>query len=134
MSKLFFAFSAGCRTGDHLPRVLPWAELFNASCVLLLLGIAAATAAAQSHDYPKEIRGYKVERAVVEVKRSDSKERKSNRDKSQTAQQNSPNANEPTDNQTGSHPDALIEVGKPQLPRATPLRVPLDVPLVVAPL
>ena len=133
MSKLFFAFSAGCRTGDHLPRVLPWAELFNASCVLLLLGIAAATAAAQTHDYPKEIRGYKVERAVVEVKRSDSKERKSNRDKSQTAQQNSPNANEPTDNQTGSDPDALIQLGKAQLARVTPLGVTFEVPLVVAP-
>jgi len=55
---------------DHLPAVLPWAELVNASGVLLILGIAASTAAAQTRDYPKEIRGYKVERVVVEVKRS----------------------------------------------------------------
>src|SRR5256885_7738638 len=93
----------------------------------------AATAAAQTHDYPKEIRGYKVERAVVEVKRSDSKERRSTGDQSQTAQQNSPNANEPTDNQTGSDPDALIQLGKAQLARVTPLGVTFEVPLVVAP-
>src|SRR5437660_12920066 len=119
MSRLFFAFSKGCRTGDHLPRVLPWAELFNASGGLLLLGIAASTAAAQTRDYPKEIRGYKVERVVVEVKRSDSKETKSTGDKTQTSQQNSPNANEPTDNQTRSDADNLIQLEKPQLERVT---------------
>jgi len=113
-------------------RLVPWAE-FNASGVLLLLCIAASTGSAQTRDYPKEIRGYQVERAVVEVKRSDSKERKSTGDKSQTSQQNSPNANEPTDNQTGSDPDTLIKLGKPQLGRVTPLGVTFEVPLVVAP-
>src|SRR5438067_13919857 len=89
-------------------------------------------ALSQTRDYPKEIRGYKVERAVVEVKRSDAKETKSN--KSQTPQQNSPNANEPTDNQTHLDPDTLIQLGKPQLARITPLGVTFEVPLVVAPL
>jgi len=113
-------------------RLVPWVE-FNASGVLLLLCIAAWTAAAQTHDYPKEIRGYKVERAVVEVKRSDAKETKSTGDKSQTRQQNSANANEPADNQTRSDPDTLIRLGKPQLARVTPLGVTFEVPLVIAP-
>jgi hypothetical protein len=100
--------------------------------MLLLLCIAASTASAQTRDYLKEIRGYKVERAVVEVKRSDAKEIKSG-DKSQTPQQNSPTANEPTDNQTGPDPDTLIKLGKPQLARITPLGVTFEVPIVVAP-
>jgi len=107
--------------------------LCNASGVLLLLCIAASTGSAQSRDYPKEIRGYQVERAVVEVKRSDSKERKSTGDKSQTPQQNSANANEPTGNQTRSDADTLIKLGTPQLARVTPLGVTFEVPLVVAP-
>ena len=73
--------------GDHLPAVLPWAELVNASGVLLLLCIAACTGSAQTRDYPKEIRGYKVERAVVEVKRSESKERKSRGDTGENPEQ-----------------------------------------------
>ena len=133
MSRLIFAFSEGCRTGDHLPKALTWAELFNASGVLLLLCIAASTGSAQTRDYPKEIRGYKVERAVVEVKRSESKKRKSRGDTGENPEQNSPNANESTDNQTGSDPDTLIQLGKPQLARITPLGVTFEVPLVVAP-
>ena len=114
-------------------RLLPWAELVNASGVLLLLCIVAWTGSAQTRDYPKEIRGYKVERAVVEVKRSDSKETKAMGDKSQPPQRNLPNANEPTDNQTRSDPDMLIKLGTPQLARVTPLGVTFEVPLVVAP-
>ena len=132
MSRLNFAFSERCRTDDNYRRLLPWAELFNASAVLLLLCIAASPASAQTRDYPKEIRGYKVERAVVEVKRSDAKEIKSG-DKSQTPQQTSANANEQTDNQTRSDPDTLIQLGKPQLARITPLGVTVEVPIVVAP-
>ena len=114
-------------------RLLPWAALFNAFGVLLLLCLAASTAAAQTRDYPKEIRGYKVERAVVEIKRSDSKETKSTGNKSQPPQQNSANPNDPTDNQTPSNPDTLIKLGRPQLARVTPLGVTFEVPLVVAP-
>ena len=90
----------------------------------------AGNALAQTREYPKEIRGYRVERAVVEVKRSDSK---STDDTSQTPKQNSANVNEPTDNQTGSNPDTLIQLGKPQLGRVTPLGVTFEVPLVIAP-
>ena len=97
--------------------------------VIAIVGIALA----QTREYPKEIRGYKVERAVVEVKGSDSKETKSTGDKSQTPQQNSANANEPTDNQTRSDADTLLRLGNPQLARVTPLGVTFEVPLVVAP-
>jgi len=93
----------------------------------------AGGALAQTREYPKEIRGYKVERAVVEVKRSDSKERKSASDRSPDAKQNAPNDNEPTDNQTRSNPDRLIQLGRPQLARVTPLGVTFDIPIVVAP-
>ena len=128
MSSLFFAFSEGGRTRNHLP-----VKLFNASGLLLLFGVAAATAAAQTRDYPKEIRGYRVERAVVEVKRSDSKERKSTGKKSQAPPQTSPNDIEQTDNQKPLDPDTLIKLGKPQLARVTPLGVTFAVPIVVAP-
>jgi hypothetical protein len=131
MNRLFFAFCEGGRTGD-LPRLL-WAGLLNASGVLLLLGIAAATAAAQTRDYPKEIRGYKVERAVVEIRRSDSKKRESASDRSPGAMQTAPNDNEQTDKQRRSDPDTLIQLGKPQLARVTPLGITFEVPIVVAP-
>jgi hypothetical protein len=114
-------------------RLLPWAELFNASGVLLLLCIAASTAATQTRDYPKEIRGYKVEPAVVEIKRPDSKKRNSASDRSPDAKQDAPNDNEQTDNQRRSDPDTLIQLGKPQLARVTPLGVTFEVPLLIAP-
>ena len=128
MNRLLFGFSEGYRTGG-----LPWAGLLNASGVLLLLGIGASTAAAQTRDYPKEIRGYKVERAVVEIKRPDSKKRNSASDRSPDAQQNTPDDNEQPDNRRRSDPDTLIQLGKPQLARVTPLGVTFEVPIVVAP-
>jgi len=101
--------------------------------VHLLVMVIVGGALSQTREYPKEIRGYKVERAVVEVKRADAKERKSTGDKSQAPQQNSPNANEPNNNQARSEADTLIQLGKPQLARITPLGVTFEVPLVVAP-
>ena len=101
--------------------------------VHLLVMVIVGGALSQTREYPKEIRGYKVERAVVEVKRADAKERKSTGDKSQAPQQNSPNANEPNNNQARSEGDTLIQLGKPQLGRVTPLGVTFEVPIVVAP-
>jgi len=101
--------------------------------VHLLVMVIVGGALSQTREYPKEIRGYKVERAVVEVKRADAKERKSTGDKSQAPQQNSPNANEPNNNQARSEADTLIQLGKPQLGRVTPLGVTFEVPIVVAP-
>src|SRR6267142_3713460 len=110
----------------------------------LLLALAA-TSLAQTHTYPKEIRGYKVERAVVEIKKpvgsrktqtktgnSGSDQRS---DQNQGATQNSSNNSPQTDDAStsDSDPDALITLGKPQLARVTPLGVTFEVPIVVAP-
>lgn len=90
--------------------------------------------------YPKEIRGYKVERAVVEIKKPEvrsapTKTADAGSDQNQAATQNSSNTPTQTDNAStyDSNPDALIKLGKPQLARVTPLGVTFEVPIVVAP-
>ncbi len=76
---------------------------------LVLPFLISSTILAQTHSYPKEIRGYKVERTVVEIKKS---ENESDQD---------------------SDVDQLIQFGKPQLARVTPLGITFEVPIVVAP-
>jgi hypothetical protein len=63
----------------------------------------------ESRSYPKEIRGYKVERATVEPKRSDSKK------------------NDPL------LADGIITFGDARVAKISPLGVTLEVPIVVAP-
>lgn len=94
------------------------------ACVLLTL-ITCVTVLPQTRSYPKEIRGYKVERTVVEVKKPDPKNPKSGNTGSGVGQSD-PNSSE-------SDVDALIKLGKPQLSRVTPLGITFEVPLVVAP-
>jgi hypothetical protein len=89
---------------------------------LLLLFITSSTALAQSRSYPKEIRGYKIERAAIEIKKPDSKNRNSTSDGRTEAQ-----------NLSDSDVDALIQFGQPQLARVTPLGITFKVPIVVAP-
>ena len=89
---------------------------------LLLLFITSSTALAQSRPYPKEIRGYKIERTAIEIKKPDSKNRNSNSDGRTEAQ-----------NLSDSDVDALIQFGQPQLARVTPLGITFKVPIVVAP-
>jgi len=67
--------------------------------------------ARSTHSYPKEIRGYKVERTVVEIKTT-GKDTKSNSD---------------------SDIDQLIQFGQPRLASVTPLGITLEIPIVVAP-
>jgi hypothetical protein len=62
--------------------------------------------------YPKEIRGYKVERARVEIKKQDAKEVKSNA--------------APAD------ADALIQLGEPRVASLSPFGIRLEVPVTVA--
>jgi len=76
------------------------------ACFLLLL----AHVSAQTRSYPKEIRGYKVERSVVEIKRT---------------------ANQESDSESDFDP--LIKFGEPQLARVTPLGITFEVAIVVAP-
>jgi len=112
--------------------------------LLALLSTMPVGSSAQSNlkrPYPKEIRGYKVERAVVEIKRptqsrkTQTKTGNAGSDQNQGATQNSSNNPPQTDDAStsDSDPDALITLGKPQLARVTPLGVTFEVPIVVAP-
>jgi hypothetical protein len=89
---------------------------------LVLMFIGSTTALAQTRSYPKEIRGYKIERTAIEIRKPDSKNRQSKDDGR-------------TDGQNGSDSDvdALIQFGQPQLARVTPLGITVKVPIVVPP-
>ncbi len=88
--------------------------------VILLGAVSAASVAAQNHAYPKEIRGYKVERTVVQIKKpgATKKDSKSQRDREAGSD---------------SDVDTLIQLGEPKLARVTPLGITFEVPVVVAP-
>jgi hypothetical protein len=90
------------------------------TCLLLLL-ITGTNALSQTRSYPREIRGYKIERTAIEIKKPNSKPR--NPKSNQTEEQNV----------SESDVDALIQFGKPQLARVTPLGITFKVPIVVAP-
>ena len=89
--------------------------------LLLLLLITGPSALAQTRSYPKEIRGYQIERTAIEIRKPDAKTRNSKNN--QTEEQNI----------SDSDVDALIQFGKPQLARVTPLGITFKVPIVVAP-
>jgi hypothetical protein len=100
----------------------------------LLILLATMTAFAQTRPYPKEIRGYKVERAAVELKSTDNRKQPKN----EKSQSDNPGASNPNQNppQTVSdgNVDQLITFGRPALGRVTPLGITLDIPIVVAPI
>lgn len=85
--------------------------------LLALLGLITGAAAQQptpaERSYPKEIRGYKVERAKVEIKRQ--------RDEGEARKANG-----------SGDADALIQFGEPRVVRVTPLGLTLEVPVTVA--
>lgn len=83
----------------------------------LLVLVVVQLASAQQRTYPKEIRGYKVERAAVKMKRDEDK--KKNKNESSTSEE--------------SNPDSLIRFGEPRLAVPTPLGIRLEIPIVVAP-
>ena len=97
--------------------------------LLLLFWVAVASSAQVKSPptYPKEVRGYKVERTVVEIKKP---ETKSGTDKNQSGNDGS----NQTENSTApdSDVDSLIQLGKPQVARVTPLGITFEVPIVVA--
>jgi len=84
--------------------------------VLIAVGGAPSTLA-QTRAYPDKIRGYKVERTVVEVK---------------SAKNNAGAANNGAKSDD-SNVDQLITFGQPALARVTPLGITFEVPIVVAP-
>ena len=98
---------------------------------------------AQSRQYPKEIRGYKVERAAVEVKpREEQKVSKASQQKSDSKDNSSDSSTATTlptpipspSSDPGPSVDQLITFGTPSVARVTPLGITFDVPVVVAPI
>ncbi|MDX6575312.1 MAG: hypothetical protein QOE96_1265 [Blastocatellia bacterium] len=99
-----------------------------AGCVLLTL-LCGVSVSPQVRTYPKEIRDYKVERTVVEIKKPETKTQQSSNRRSENdgvAQGNSA-AN------SDAYVDELIQLGKPELTRVTPLGITFEVPIVVSP-
>ena len=87
------------------------------SIVMFITVAGTPSALAQTRAYPDRIRGYKVERTVVEVK-------------------SAKNNNGAADNgaKSGdSNVDQLLSFGKPALARVTPLGITFEVPIIVAP-
>jgi hypothetical protein len=74
-------------------------------------------ASGQSRAYPDNIRGYKVERTVVEIKKPENKNQ----------------ANDAETAVSDSDVDQLITFGQPSIARATPIGITVEVPIVVAP-
>ena len=95
-------------------RVRACARAVCAALVLSSLALAQQPAASSSHarTYPKEIRGYKVELAEVELKKQGAKEE--DRFDADEAQ------------------DSLIKLGEPRVTSITPLGIHLEVPVTVA--
>jgi hypothetical protein len=74
-------------------------------------------ASGQQRAYPDNIRGYKVERTVVEIKKPENKNQ----------------ANDGVAASSDSDVDQLITFGQPSIAHATPLGVTFEVPVIVAP-
>ncbi|HMJ25599.1 MAG TPA: hypothetical protein VK475_07210 [Pyrinomonadaceae bacterium] len=105
-------------------------RLATITAAFLLLVYSALPVLPQSRTYPKEIRGYKVERTVVEIKKPERKIAKPGKENAQ----NQSDKVDQTDNVADSDGDVdqLIRLGQPRLARATPLGFTLEVPIVVS--
>ena len=121
--------------------VLPRARLFYVFALpCLVIIIPGSIGIAQTRTYPKEIRGYKVERRVVEVKKPEKPSGNAATNPATNPSTNqSQSGNNSSDGQTStesdpaSDEDALIKLGTPQLSRVTPLGITFKVPIVVSP-
>lgn len=113
-------------------------------CLLVLVCVIACShALAQSQTYPKEIRGYKVERAAVELKSTEAKKpsksdkpAKPNQDSSASSSSDGSSSDQaaPASPTTDPRVDQLIKFGSPSVARVTPLGITFNVPVVVAPI
>jgi hypothetical protein len=100
------------------------------SCIVLAL-VGVTTVLPQARNYPKEIRGYKVEGTVVEIKKAETNRPKSGNDNGQTRNDRADKSDSAANSAEDVH--ELIQLGKPQLARVTPLGITFEVPIVVAP-
>ncbi len=82
---------------------------------ILALMLFVTTGVRSQQTYPNEVRGYKVERAAVQLKK------------------NSSSKTQPTSQTHGSNPDDLIRFGQPKVVKVTPFGVKLEIPVVVSP-
>lgn len=116
----------------------------------LTFSLLAPLCFSQTRDYPKEIRGYKVERAAVELKpRAPQKVAKPTDKTAGSNDRSGPSASTtspaPTATPTSTPTprmtpeaeasvDQLITFGEPALARVTPLGITLNMPVVIAPI
>jgi hypothetical protein len=110
----------------------------------ILIGCFVSPCFSQTRDYPKEIRGYKVERAAVELKPREQQQVAKTSATSSVSNNNSTSSDSPTSPaQTQNSPatpdanpnvDQLITFGAPSLARMTPLGITLNMPVIVAPI
>jgi len=75
----------------------------------------STSASAKTRSYPKEIRGYKLARAKVDIRKSPG---------AAAAKEN--------DAQPDKDSDALIQFGEPRIVKTTPLGITLEVPVTIA--
>jgi len=94
---------------------ISWKERMVMS--LATLSLCSLTALAQQPEYPKEIRGYKVERRTVDAKKPAKKTKETSS----------------SDSEADLPPDNVLRFGDPGLARVTPLGITFEIPLVVAP-
>jgi hypothetical protein len=133
MRELLVALSKGNPKHDVSLPVSPRAKIFYALALACLVIIIPGSGICQTRTYPKEIRGYKVERTVVEVKKPETQKGSSGVSKGQTGDGNNSVEQTSRGPNSESEVDALIQLGKPQLDRVTPLGITFKVPIVVSP-
>jgi len=101
----------------------------NLLILLVLLSTFVALAQQQNDDttrpMPREVRGYKVHRAQVEMKKPDESSKKKQDEKSEKE-------NFERDEYDETEP-LLVRLGEPQLVGVTPLGITFDVPVIIAP-
>src|SRR5262245_57042431 len=85
------------------------------ACLAILIGSVSADS--QQRAYPDKIRGYKLSRTNVELKKPEQKAKQSAVDESTL----------------DLDAQALIKFGPPQLARVTPLGISFEIPIVVNP-
>lgn len=111
---------------------------------ILVAVLASSHALGQTRTYPKEIRGYKVERTAVELKSTAGASKSSTSDKQPNPNDGggTPNSSDgPSSSQSSSGApaadaavDQLITFGAPSVARVSPLGITFNVPVVVAPI
>src|SRR5262245_54948166 len=94
-----------------LPKTSVRHRVATVKCGFAIILMVMTAALAQTRSYPDKIRGYKVERTVVEMKKPEGQS----------------NGNPDPD------VDSLIRLGDPKLANVTPLGITFEVPVVVTP-